>query len=348
MTLPLVAIDGGPYEIGIALGRQSGGALSTLLETVARYRRLKEIWRGSERLVALETAARAAYPQYVRTIEGVADGAEMAFADLFLWNCRGDLPDKLDGDGTVGCTSVLFPGDGGGEAIIGHNEDGEREFDGHCFLAAISRREGVGFTSFCYPGLLPGHAFAVNECGLVQTINHIRANDMTVGIPRHLVTHAVISSKTLDEALTVLRRRDRASAFNHNLMQVGDPRVMSVEAPSSGCDIMAVSAPYAHANHLLRFPGHDQTVSLSSDDRQRRADDLISDSATNDPLRLLADREPGAWPICRKAKTGPDTGYTLATAIFAAGPDAVRWQVYTDMTVAPLYQGVVTPETVPA
>ncbi len=350
MTLPLVSIAGDPYDIGVALGRQSGAGLATLLESAQRYRRLRETWRHSSRLKALETAARAAYPQYVRTVEGIADGAEMKFEDVFLWNCRGDLPDEHDSDsaGTVGCTSVLLPGDGSRDAMIGHNEDGEREFEGHCFLAKITPSEGVGLTSFCYPGLLPGHAFAVNAFGLVQTINHIRAADFQVGIPRHFITHAVISSRSLDDALSVLRRRDRASAFNHNLMQAGDSRVMSVEAPASGCDALTVSAPYAHANHLLRFPGHAQTVTPSSHDRQRRADSLLSEGAFSDPLTLLTDQEPGAWPICRKSRSGSDTGYTLATALFSAGAHAVTWRVYGNSVAAPLHEGVVNLEAVPA
>jgi hypothetical protein len=52
-------------------------------------------------------------------------------------------------------------------------------------------------------------------------------------------------------------------------------------------------------------------------------------------------RVPDAWPICRKTKVGPDTGYTLATALFEAGADRVTWQVYTDTKAAPLHEGIV-------
>ncbi|NKB59207.1 MAG: peptidase C45 [Alphaproteobacteria bacterium] len=338
--LPNISIEGDEFDIGIALGRQTGGGLRALLETVGRYRKLQS-WQGSLRLKALEAVARAVYPQYVRTLEGLAEGAGMTFDEIFLWNCRGDLLVKEDGAGTEGCTSVLIPDSAGRGTQIAHNEDGEREFDGHCFLASILPRDGIGFMSFCYPGLLPGHAFAVNDRGLVQTINHIPADDMKEGIPRHMVTRAVIGCGSLDEALAILQRPDRASAFNHNLMQTGDRRVLSVEAPAHGCDIEVVSAPYAHANHLLRFPDYDQTISPSSQDRQSRADALLTDRAVEDPLAILSDQEPDAWPICRKSKTGPDTGYTLATAVFELRSDAVAWRVYDDPKVPATHDGLV-------
>lgn len=342
MTLPHVSIEGDDYGIGVALGRVPGPGLRALLESVPRYRRLQD-WLGSDRLAALEAAARASYPEHVRAIEGIAEGAAMPFEEIFLWNCRGDLPVIENDAGTEGCTSVLVPSDANATAMIGHNEDGEREFEGHCFIGSVSPAGGTAFTSFCYPGLLPGHAFAVNEHGLVQTINHIRANDMKEGIPRHIITRAVIGSASIDEALAILQRPDRASAFNHNLMQVGDPRVMSVEAPAHGCDVKTVSAPYAHANHLLRFPGYDQSVSPSSDDRQQRADALLASNSECEPLSILTDQEPDAWPIFRKTKVGPDTGYTLATALFEAGADRVTWRVYTDADAAPLHEGIVRP-----
>lgn len=342
MTLPHISVAGEAYEIGLALGRQTGGGLAELLASVPRYRMLRA-WLGSDRLAGLEAAGRSAFPHYVRTIEGIADGAGMPFDDIFLWNCRGDLPVTESGAGTEGCTTVLVPGSSGQPTVIAHNEDGEREFDGHCFLVSVSPSEGVGFTSFCYPGLIPGHAFAVNEHGLVQTINHIRSNDLRVGIPRHLITRAVLDCTSLDDAVAVLGRQDRASAFHHNLMQSGDNRLLSVEAPACGCDVKPVDRPTAHANHLLRFPGHDQTVSPSSDDRQRRADTLLSQAAPVDPLVILGDRENGAWPICRKTKQGPDTGYTLATAVFEADHDQVVWRVHLTPNAASLYDGVVAP-----
>ena len=340
MNLPQISVAGDSYEIGVGLGRQPGRGLGELLELVPRFRTLRA-WIGSDRLAGLEAAGRAVFPKYIQTIEGIAEGASMPFEDVFLWNCRGGLPVAETGAGTEGCTTISVPGSAGQPAVIAHNEDGEREFDGHCFLVTIAPSDGAKFTSFCYPGLLPGHAFAVNEHGLVQTINHIRSHEMKAGIPRHLITRAVMDRHSLDDALAVLSRDDRASAFHHNLMQAGDDRLLSVEAPAGGCDVKRVTQPHVHANHLLRFPGHGQTVSPSSEDRQRRADALLSEQRPREPLGILGDQEPDAWPICRKSKRGPDTGYTLATDVFETEDGRIAWRVHPSPEAPALNDGIV-------
>ena len=52
--------------------------------------------------------------------------------------------------------------------------------------------------------------------------------------------------------------RSRASAapfglsgFHHSLGRAGDHRLLSVEAPASGCVVVEAREPRVHANHLL-------------------------------------------------------------------------------------------------
>ena len=122
--------------------------------------------------------------------------------------------------------------------------------------------------------MLPGHAFGVNRLGLVQTINNVRPHDLAIGVPRHVICRAVLDCHTLDEAIAILQRTDRASGFHHALGQAGDPRLLSVEAPASGCTMVEVQGPLAHTNHLVAddFRDLDQERQPSSLARQERAD----------------------------------------------------------------------------
>jgi len=344
MQLRYIDIEGDAYEIGRTLGQAGAYAFRHVVPGIGRFQALQREWLGSDRVAALESAARQAYPEFVREIEGIAEGAGVAFEDVFLWNCRGDLPgggDQSHAD-SPGCTTLLLPSADGGPATIAHNEDDQAELDGYCALVRVRPRHGTGYLSFYSPCLLPGHTFGVNAAGLVQTINHIRPRDQRVGVPRHLVARAVLGATTLDAALEALARDDRASGFHHNLGQVGCERILSVEAPASRCSVQVVDRPRAHANHLVFVQNADiqQEVAPSSARRQQRAEALIeSGTATGrGPLAVLGD-DAGELPICRKRRGGPDPGYTLATAVFRIGGEGVDWEVHEDPRQAPVHRG---------
>jgi Acyl-coenzyme A:6-aminopenicillanic acid acyl-transferase len=343
MTLHHISIDGDPYALGISLGRQGGAAFRDIVCNLDRFKALQG-WRDSDRLSAIEAASRNAFPDLMREMDGIAAGADADFQDVLLWNCRGDLPDSSAIAGEQGCTDVMIPAQSatGLPAVIGHNEDDAPSLDGYCFIATARPGDSrTGFTSFCSPGLLPGHTFGVNDAGLVQTINHIRPCDQQVGIGRHIVARAVLGCRTMTDAAAILGRRDRAAGFHHNLGHCAGP-FWAVEAPASGCEIILVETPRAHANHLVfdRFRDSDQEIAASSRDRQSRADRLLADDAVDpDPLAILGDSDGDGLPICRKRYGGPDSGYTLATAIFEIAADTVDWRIYDDPAGPAILEG---------
>ena len=320
-----ITARGDAFAVGRAIGRRGGQSVRDAVFNTAEFRALKP-WLGSDRLEALKAATLRAFPRHMREIEGIAHGAGLPVDEIFLWNCRGDLRDPDSALDDTGCTTVLLPGE---PAVIGHNEDGGEALAGLCFLCEAEPDEGPGFTAFCYPGMLPGHAFGVNELGLVQTINNIRPHDLTVGVPRHVISRAVLDCRDLDQAVALLQRTDRAAGFHHALGQAG--RLLSVEAPASGCTVVEAQRPMAHANHLISgaYDGLAQDCQPSSVARQARADILIAAGAleAGDPFAVLYDRENAALPILRDGNEAGNDGYTLATALYKITAGAVDWSV---------------------
>ncbi|MCY4285221.1 MAG: C45 family autoproteolytic acyltransferase/hydrolase [Thiotrichales bacterium] len=348
-NLSTLTASGDAHAIGRALGEASAAALRDIVPTIGRFQALMREWRGTERLRALEAAARSVWPQYVREIEGLAHGAGVAFETVFLWNCRGDLPESGCGaprGNAAGCTTVAVPPREGRPALVAHNEDDAPELHGHCRIVDVRPDDGPGFVSFYSPGLLPGHAFAVNRAGLVQAVNDLRPEDCAIGgaigVPRHLVCRAVLDCEGLDAALACIRDPDRASGFHHTLARAGDRRLLSVEAPASGCEVVEVDAPCAHANHLLheRFAPVPQTIAASSRSRQTRADALIAGGALDhgDPLCVLGDVG-GCLPIRRREKDCGDAGFTLATAVFRVAEGGVDYEVFDEIMHPPVHRG---------
>lgn len=328
---------GSPFEIGHALGREGAAAVRDASFATEQFQELCR-WLGSDRLQGLEAAARRHFPALVREIEGIAEGAGQPFDKVFLWNCRGDLRDVAPSDEDA-CTSIMLPAMPGQPAILAHNEDGAPELAGRGFMARVEPAGGLAFDAYCYPGMLPGHAFGSNDAGLVQTINNIRPKDLVVGVPRHVVTRAVLDCADLDAALALLSRKDRASGFHHNL---GDRsgRLLSVEAPASDIDVHEVAAPHAHANHLIRerFADLAQVVSASSAARQARAEELLA-GGERDVLTILFDRTDPALPILCRADRDSADSYTLSTVVYRFAGGNVDWSVHHGPAREPVASG---------
>jgi len=332
-----ITATGTPYDLGQALGRKGAKAIAEASFATPQFRALEQ-WLGSSRLKALEDAARRHFPDHVREIEGIADGAGQPFEKIFLWNCRGDLRDLVRSDEDA-CTSLMIPAADGHPARLAHNEDGAPELAGQGFLAHFEPQQGPAFAAYCYPGMLPGHAFGWNAAGIVQTINNIRPHDLTVGIPRHVITRAVLSAGSMDEALDLLKRTDRASGFHHNLAD-GTGRMVSVEAPASGYAAQDVLTPHAHANHLIRpaFAGIEQTISDSSRERQKRADEMLA-AGERDPLTILFDRTRAENPILCRAEKDASDSYTLATLSCSFEAGGMQWGIYHGPEREPVLHG---------
>ena len=318
---------GSSYDIGFALGRFGAEAVQTRLVGSDIWRELIGRAATDRRLPAMRALVRERFPRYLEEMRGLADGLALPFDEVFAWNCRGDIwamaPD--------GCTTVQFPG---GTPIIGHNEDGLPGFAGHCAVATIRPDDGLAFTAFVYPGSIPGHTFGVNAAGLVQTVNNTRSLSAESGVPRMVLTRAVLDADSLDAALALLRGSPRAGAFHLTLAQAGDPRLFSVEFTASRLSLIELEAPAVHANHLIHaeIRHSPQVVTDSSDSRQHRAEQMLRDNGLSrdeaGALAILRDRASDRLPIHRDQPDDPDHENTLATAIFRVGADSVGWSVY--------------------
>ena len=341
VTLRQIKASGSPYDFGREIGVAVREAVMTVSVRNPEFQALEERWAGSAYVSDLKLATQAAYPAYMREIEGMADGISLPFEQIFIWNCRGDLrlPDDVSksvkNGAADGCTTLMIPGDlaAGYVHTIAHNEDGSDDLHGHCFWLSANPDSGQAFESYLYPGMIAGHTLAVNAAGLVQTINNIRVHDLKPGVPRHICSRAVLDCSSLDDAVKVLSRTDRASGFHHNLGMAGDDRLISVEAPASGCEVREINKPAAHANHLIYepFASTDQTVTASSEARQSRATQMLEEELHVDggPEAILFDRSEAGKAIHRIPGDGSDDyGRTLATGIFTINSTGVNWRLH--------------------
>lgn len=321
--LAAIEISGEPYDVGAQLGRFGA-------DIVNKYLTATPAWAGiiahcnDPRVLQMRDQVRERFPRYWQELKGLAHGLDLPLDEVFAWNCRGDIlalaPD--------GCTTVQVPGI---RRVLAHNEDGDSGFRGHCALARVSSSGGIPFTSFVYPGSLPGHTFAETDAGLVQTVNNIRALDAGNGLPRMVLTRAVLDCQTIDEAVKMLQTSDRAGAFHVTLASVNDPRLLSVEFATETCSAKEIAIPSAHANHLIHNETAHirQTITNSSGSRQSRGEALLHElGEALDPLVILSDKAGPGLPIHRDDPDDLDTENTLATVVFVIEDEKIEWTVY--------------------
>ena len=323
----LFRVTGQPDDIGYRLGELARPVMAAYMQQSAAWKQVSR-WRGHPFVEALRRAAEAYFPALVAELDGMAAGLAWPVEDVFLWNCRGELIHNAPD----GCTTLAAAS--GNARFIAHNEDGDPHLRERCFLVDVQPAGKPGFVSFYYPGSLPGHTFAASRAGIVQTINNLRIRVPAVGVPRMILARAVLDTRSLDEAVALLRDMPRASGFHHTLGCVGDSRLVSVEATARRCSVVADTSRFGHANHMIHdgCDGEGQIITESSRDRQARVNALLSTlgaPVTDDALlRVLSDQEPSGLPIYRDDPHDPDDENTLATALFRIEADGVAMQVY--------------------
>lgn len=323
-----IAIRGSTYAVGQQLGAFGREAWHTKIRQTALWQTVTAL-KTAEQTQRMRAAVQAQFPLIWQELEGMAEGLQASVDEVFAWNCRGDLVRST----SDGCTTLAGRSPEGA-LIIAHNEDGFPQLREECAIVSVTPEVGLAFTSFAYPGSLCGHTFAVNEKGIVNTVNNIRAVHRPDGMPRQIVARASLNAATLEEAVTLLSATPRAGAFHHTLGQMGDSRLFSVEATGSGSSVLELSATGGHANHLIhpQLAAIEQIVTGSSGSRQRRLDAWL---ATNPPLdgvtakAMLSDQQDPLLPIYRLSPDDPDEENTLATVIFTLSATRVVWQVFT-------------------
>ncbi|MGO6969359.1 C45 family autoproteolytic acyltransferase/hydolase [Rhizobium leguminosarum] len=321
--LASLSLSGRHYDIGHGLGRHGAALVHSHLVKTHAWATVMAL-RHHDRIRMARSLVEERYLQYLQELLGLADGLGLPFDEVFAWNCRGDVwamaPD--------GCTTVQIPGP---FPVVAHNEDGDPGLRAGCALASITPDQGQPFAAFVYPGSIPGHTFAINGSGLVLTVNNIRSTLAGDGLPRMVLSRAVLDCATIDAALTLLSKAPRSGAFHFTLAQAGQSRLASVEFTHTNCSIAEITNPAVHANHLvhMEMASEPQIITGSSCSRQERGQNIFDASDEPPaPLSVLWDQERCILPIYRAQPDDPDNENTLATAVFKIGKDSVNWAVY--------------------
>jgi hypothetical protein len=314
---------GGSYrEIGHAVGATFRDRIHAALKDQESFGEVLELIRGplGGRLNSLLEASRSFAPHLVDELAGMAEGAGIAFTELFAWNCRAELRGAAD-PCEPGCSTVARADERG--FVLAHNEDGAAAYHGRMFVLRARPPSRIPFLYLVYPGTLVGNGPGMNARGIVQATNYLAPCEVPEGIPRYVLSRAIAEAENLEHAIALATTEGRAFPFHHNLASLPEGRLVSLETWPGRHSSVEVEGVQRHTNNLLHadmlgLPEREDYLERSSLPRLRALDRMIAETpepGRDDLTAMLRDHSGTPCRVCRHP--GDEVpGVTLAAAIF--------------------------------
>ena len=258
MTLPVVQLDGEPFDQGrqhgLALGEQIEHNLEVYFDRFQTEGQLPpaEVRERASRFLPLLRG----YPAYHAAMEGVADGANQELLDIAVLNVRYELLyyqySVLPVGGADGCTSFALSPEvtANQHLLIGENWDWIPEVAG----ALLQTRDpDLKTLSFTEAGIVGGK-IGLNSAGLGLAINGLLSTEddwSRLVTPFHVRCYEILHSRDLGSAARVIRGRPRACSANFVVAMAPDQATNFEAAPDALCEMPLRAGAIVHTNHFF-------------------------------------------------------------------------------------------------
>jgi isopenicillin-N N-acyltransferase like protein len=268
---PLIRVYGTHKEMGRQIGSETAVQVKHSLENArellaSTYDSLQLTWEGAEiQARKYLPFAQERYPKVVEELQGIAEGADVLFDDLVVLNAMEAV--TMDALHLTKCTSVGINEQrtANGHILLGHNEDWVPEDEPDVFIIHATPEDEPPFLAMTYGGLLPNIGF--NAAGIAQCCDSVYPTDYRIGIPRVVLSRAILSARTPADAIRHMLAPLRAAGYNHMLAHESG-EMYNVEVSARRFAVLyAEDGLIAHTNHYL-----DRTMQEVEDE----SDELIS------------------------------------------------------------------------
>jgi isopenicillin-N N-acyltransferase like protein len=331
--MTLLEASGTPFELGVAVGRETGESIRAVLrERATWWQELQAFARAQPSLVdRFLVGARRHCPEAVDELRGLAQGSGLPFQDLLVQNLQAELGSlrearaKKAPEPSTGCSTIVLRA--GGRAFLAHNEDGDRAYLERMVLLRLRPAGQPSVLAACYPGLLPGNAPWVNERGVVMTCNFIASREVRAGGVGRLFLHrATMQARDVDQALATAKHPERAYSYHCVLAALGGGEATSLEVTAGKSSTENTAGLYLHTNHLVHeaMAGEAQEPEYVGSSSMSRWNVLtewkssVEDVDALEPdalLSVLSSHQSRPYSPCRHPE-GDVRGATVLTALF--------------------------------
>lgn len=286
MMFKEVTLIGTPYERGLQYGKVCKDEIAI---SVRNYRDLFALrknltWEQAQQLSRRYLPAiRALDEAYIEEMQGIADGAGIAFDEVLAINARTELLHTgLSAEDLVQeCTAFAAMAPATKDAVV---------LAGQTWDFTLLQRQAVvivrlpgdenhpSLLFFPEAGMIGGKG--MNSAGLSLTLNALRTKEHGDGLPVHLRMRRILECSTLNQAYEQAVRGAMPSAANL-MMTHKDGVALDVELDPSGIDVLLPQrGVLVHTNHFLgpkNLLSHNHAGSGSTYIRLQRAQQLLCD-----------------------------------------------------------------------
>jgi len=198
--------------------------------------------------------AKAFAPDLVEEIQGIADGADRAFEDIFLLNARSEIlfnPQVLAQECTT--MAALPEVTKNGDTLLAQNWDWYNEVKNCQVILKIGRREDKpALVTFTEAGQLA--KIGMNAAGIGLVVNNLTSDQPRTGVPWIFLTRRILESSHLAQALGYVLNAGRAHSINFLIGYAPGEAVSLETSPVEAHVLWPENGVCVHTNHYL-VPG---------------------------------------------------------------------------------------------
>jgi isopenicillin-N N-acyltransferase-like protein len=311
-SFPVILVEGSARERGRSHGAQLGAQVT---EGVEQYLRRFQHFAGLDRAAAHAAARRFVEPiraydeEILEEMEGIAEGAGLAFEDVLAMNCRSEL--MFGTRAPAECSSFALQPTitADGHTYVGQNWDWGSDIVDTIAIVAIRQEPAKPDVLLLDEAGVVGR-MGVNSAGIGLCTNTLLAEQSApTGVPYNVLLRGVLDTRRLDDAIGALIRPERAISSNH---VIGDARGQTIDievTPTEFDSIAPRAGIITHGNHFAgaRIHAVDSGVtrwpdSLYRECRLREAFERIGEGIRVDDMQAALRDEFGApYAISRQA-----------------------------------------------
>ncbi len=292
MTIPIITISGGPFELGYGHGNKAKEAIKKNFDF---YLGFWHYWSGVKREQVLKEAQKfIPYiedldPELVEELRGVAQGAEMEFEEIVALNSRYEVsyaymptsPTKIAWEG---CTAYALRPEAtkNHHTFVGQNWDFRPGLKNSCMILHLKQKKKPDIIMHTEAGIIGHKGF--NSAGIAVCFNVIK-NEKDVfrpGLPLWIKARGILNSKTLPDCIKMLMTFEGPNSANMVIAH-RDGEAIDVECtPNDNFFLYPEKGILTHTNHFqsLNLRCKDTGKSMLPDTviRNQRAFRLFDDS----------------------------------------------------------------------
>lgn len=265
---PFIKVKGTFREIGRQYGEACRAQVQHSLENArmiiaTTYEELELTWEGAQiQARKYLPFAQERYPKYVDEMMGYSEGANVPFDDVCVLTAMEAV--TMDALHLTKCTSFAVNGErtADGHVLLAHNEDWLPEDEQDVVIVHAEPVNEPPFIAMTYGALLPNIGF--NAYGIAQACDSVYPNDSRIGIPRVVVSRAVLGAKRPADAIRQMLIPQRGAGYNHMLAHESG-ELYNVEVSARNFSFLyAENGALVHTNHFLA--PHMQAIEADSDE----------------------------------------------------------------------------------